>query len=76
MLSRQPGVRLLVRAAHTCTRSAASLAEPVETAAPAPVMPPCDFTPLPYDGPSREEVLSLRKRFLSPGACVELRIRC
>ena len=72
LLSRQPGVRLLARAASSCTRGAASVAEPVETAATAPVMPPCEFTPLPYDGPSREEVLSLRKRFLSPGASYRL----
>jgi len=67
MLSRQPGARLFARAASSWTRGAASVAEPVETAASAPVMPPCEFTPLPYDGPSREETLALRKRFLSPG---------
>jgi alanine-glyoxylate transaminase/(R)-3-amino-2-methylpropionate-pyruvate transaminase len=40
--------------------------------APAPVdlpqLPPFEHTPAPYDGPPKEEVLSLRKRFLSPGA--------
>ena len=67
LLSRQHGARLLARVARAQGRGAASLAEPVETAVSAPAMPPCEFTPLPYDGPSREEVLSLRKRFLSPG---------
>ena len=67
LLSRQHGARLLARVANAQGRGVASLAEPVETAS-VPTMPPCEFTPLPYDGPSREEVLSLRKRFLSPGA--------
>jgi alanine-glyoxylate transaminase/(R)-3-amino-2-methylpropionate-pyruvate transaminase len=31
-----------------------------------PQLPPCDFTPRPYDGPSREEVLALRKRYVNP----------
>jgi alanine-glyoxylate transaminase/(R)-3-amino-2-methylpropionate-pyruvate transaminase len=29
-------------------------------------MPPFPYVPVPYTGPSKEEVLSLRKRFLSP----------
>ncbi len=32
----------------------------------APVMPPCDFKPAPYSGPSREEVLAMRREFLTP----------
>jgi len=30
-------------------------------------LPPCDFTPAPYAGPSADEVLALRKQYLSPG---------
>jgi len=30
-------------------------------------LPPFDYTPLPYDGPSPEEVLALRKDYVSPG---------
>ena len=29
-------------------------------------MPPCDHQPAPYDGPSREEVLAQRQRFVHP----------
>jgi len=32
-----------------------------------PVLPPVDYQPQPYHGPSAEEVLRLRKQFLSPG---------
>ncbi|KAK9903286.1 hypothetical protein WJX75_001946 [Coccomyxa subellipsoidea] len=31
-----------------------------------PQLPPFDHTPVPYEGPSKEEVFSLRKKFLSP----------
>lgn len=31
-----------------------------------PQLPPFDYMPLPYTGPPKEEVLALRKRFLSP----------
>ena len=31
-----------------------------------PPMPPCDHTPRPYSGPSREEVLALRKQYCNP----------
>ena len=31
-----------------------------------PALPPCDFKPAPYDGPSADEVLALRKQFLNP----------
>lgn len=33
---------------------------------PIPDLPPFDHTPRPYDGPSKDEVLALRKRYLSP----------
>lgn len=40
-------------------------------AAPAPVeapkLPTFDYTPPPYTGPPKEEVLALRKKFLNPG---------
>jgi alanine-glyoxylate transaminase/(R)-3-amino-2-methylpropionate-pyruvate transaminase len=29
-------------------------------------LPPCDFVPQPYSGPSADEVLALRKQYLSP----------
>jgi alanine-glyoxylate transaminase/(R)-3-amino-2-methylpropionate-pyruvate transaminase len=31
-----------------------------------PELPPFDYTPKPYTGPSAEEVLALRKQFLNP----------
>lgn len=31
------------------------------------ILPECDHQPRPYQGPSREEVLALRKRYLNPG---------
>jgi len=31
-----------------------------------PTLPPCDYTPRPYTGPSADEVLAVRKQFLSP----------
>jgi alanine-glyoxylate transaminase/(R)-3-amino-2-methylpropionate-pyruvate transaminase len=48
-------------------RSQSSQAAPVDIPA-APVLPPFDYVPPRYTGPSKEEVLSLRKQFLSPGA--------
>lgn len=32
-----------------------------------PQLPICDHTPTPYDGPSRDEVVALRKQYVSPG---------
>jgi len=32
----------------------------------APTLPPCAHTPAPYTGPSRDEVLAMRREFLSP----------
>ena len=48
-------------------RGQSSQAAPVDTPV-APVLPPFDYVPPSYTGPSKEEVLSLRKQFLSPGA--------
>lgn len=33
---------------------------------PPPQLPPFSYEPQPYTGPSKEEVLSLRKKYLSP----------
>jgi len=30
-------------------------------------LPPCSFVPPPYNGPSKDEVLAMRQRFLNPG---------
>jgi alanine-glyoxylate transaminase/(R)-3-amino-2-methylpropionate-pyruvate transaminase len=32
-----------------------------------PRLPPCDHVPEPYNGPSKDEVLALRRRYLTPG---------
>ena len=48
-------------------RGQSSQAAPVDTPV-APALPPFDYVPPKYTGPSKEEVLSLRKQFLSPGA--------
>src|SRR5271170_986191 len=32
-----------------------------------PILPPLDYQPIPYSGPSSDEVLKLRREFLSPG---------
>ncbi len=32
----------------------------------APALPPCAFKPAPYTGPSKEEVLAMRREFLTP----------
>ena len=29
-------------------------------------MPPCGHVPRPYDGPSREEILAMRRQYASP----------
>lgn len=39
-----------------------TIASPVK----APALPPCDFKPAPYTGPSKEEVLAMRKEYLTP----------
>ncbi len=36
------------------------------TATTTPVMPPCPHTPMPYSGPSKAEVLALRKQYTNP----------
>lgn len=47
-----------------------SQAAPADAAA-APQLPPFDFQPPPYTGPSKEEVLALRKAHLNPGEVSE-----
>ena len=37
------------------------------TIAPRLEMPPCDHVPRPYDGPSRDEVLAMRRQYINPG---------
>ena len=32
----------------------------------APTMPACDYSPRPYKGPSREDVIAMRKQFANP----------
>ena len=34
----------------------------------APELPPCDHVPQPYEGPSREEVLRLKNRYVTPSS--------
>jgi alanine-glyoxylate transaminase / (R)-3-amino-2-methylpropionate-pyruvate transaminase len=36
------------------------------TATTRPVIPPCDHTPRPYTGPSRQEVLAMRQQYCNP----------
>ena len=51
---------------HMCSGKRARSSLPaVELAE--PQLPPYDHTPAPYEGPSKEEVYALRKKFLSPG---------
>ena len=33
----------------------------------APRLPPCDHVPQTYDGPCKDEVLALRRQYLTPG---------
>jgi hypothetical protein len=33
----------------------------------APQLPPCDFVPPKYEGPTKEDVLKMRQQYLSPG---------
>lgn len=37
-----------------------------------PELPAFDFTPPPYTGPPKEEVLSMRKQYLSPGTAISV----
>jgi alanine-glyoxylate transaminase/(R)-3-amino-2-methylpropionate-pyruvate transaminase len=47
-------------------RSQSSQAAPVDVDK-LPSLPPFDYTPPPYAGPSKQEVLAMRKQYLSPG---------
>ena len=49
-------------------RPQSSQAAPADTAE-GPALPPFDFTPPPYTGPPKEEVLALRKQHLNPSEC-------
>ncbi|HEY1377502.1 MAG TPA: aminotransferase class III-fold pyridoxal phosphate-dependent enzyme, partial [Gemmataceae bacterium] len=46
------------------TTDGSSPATAARTATP---LPPSPHTPAPYDGPTRDEVLALRREYLSPG---------
>ncbi len=46
--------------------STMTAAKPAATTAAAPALPPCDHKPRPYTGPSKKEVLDLRREFLTP----------
>lgn len=61
------GLNLLWGASQFAAARRFSASEPAEqTAKPAPQLPPFDYQPLPYDGPSKAEVLEMRKTFLNP----------
>ncbi|KAG8372526.1 hypothetical protein BUALT_Bualt12G0075300 [Buddleja alternifolia] len=52
---------------RSATASQSTLAQTVQENEPVlPKMPPFDYTPPPYTGPSAEEILSKRQQFLSP----------
>lgn len=46
---------------------------PAPAPAEGPALPHYEHTPAPYEGPPKEEVLALRKRFLNPCAPALLR---
>src|SRR4051812_49396858 len=58
--------------AATCEREAASgkygsSSMSIATLPMIPQLPPCDHVPEPYDGPTKAEVLALRRQYLTPG---------
>jgi hypothetical protein len=63
---RSKALALRLPGAAASLREFASQASPV-TGANAPQLPPCDFIPPKYVGPSKDEVLALRKQYLNPG---------
>ena len=48
----------------------AAASVPEEAAQGAPRLPPFDYEPMPYTGPSKEEVYALRKQYLNPGGAL------
>ena len=56
---------------HACAghlrRGFAAASLPEQSTQADPQLPAFDYQPLPYNGPSKEEVRALRKQFLSPG---------
>jgi hypothetical protein len=60
------GPGLLGVASRTLGRSLSSLPEPAEAAQSLPQLPPFAHKPAVYRGLPKEEVLDLRKRYLSP----------
>ncbi|GAB4815989.1 hypothetical protein N2152v2_003035 [Parachlorella kessleri] len=64
MLARKQLQQLACRIKGTSlTRSLTALPE---VASEGPKLPPFDYVPPPYEGPSKEEVMATRKQFLSP----------
>ncbi|KAL3850549.1 hypothetical protein ACJIZ3_012431 [Penstemon smallii] len=52
---------------HTSNPFQSTLAQPIQENEPVlPKMPPFDYTPPPYSGPSTEEILMKRQQFLNP----------
>ena len=67
-LRRSKALALRLPGAAASLRQFASQASPVFSGSPnAPQLPPCDFIPPKYTGPSKDEILALRKQYLSPG---------
>ncbi|GBF91019.1 hypothetical protein Rsub_03874 [Raphidocelis subcapitata] len=52
--------------ARACLATRGFAAQPKPSEDALPKMPAFDYKPVPYDGPSKEEVLALRKKYLSP----------
>lgn len=61
MLSSMPRFGRIGRSASLVARSMSSKPDSVAQ------LPPFDYDPPPYDGPSKEEVIALRKQYLNPG---------
>ena len=68
MLGRRRLCQLARGSGLGCLRGLASQPAEAAAAASAPALPPFNYTPPPYAGPSKEEVLATRRQFLSPGA--------
>lgn len=52
-------------------RSWASSAASPEAAGALPTLPPFDHVPLPYDGPSKEEVMAMRQEYMNPAKVLD-----
>ncbi|MCO5563437.1 hypothetical protein L7F22_017079 [Adiantum nelumboides] len=63
--TRQQPSRFFLRAAYSSTHGVATVEE--AAAPPLPQLPPFNFTPSPYTGPSADEILRKRRQHLNPG---------